>query len=208
MRRIIGICAGLVMLTAPGLASRAWADAPFAPPTPLIDSGQAKPGPKSVARTFTLNGVHGTLEKTTFDEVQKRFGGQVAHQGDAGGSLSWLCYDLPAKHLRVWLAAGALHNHAHQIDQVTIWTVSAPANSPGCPVPAGQESADIDGVAPGQDAASVEARLGAPGLSRESWLAYAHNAPAGAGYTESDGLAVNTENGRISHVQAWRATSN
>src|ERR1700761_318496 len=73
MRRIIGLCAGLALMAFPALA-----DAPFAPPTPLLDAAPAKPSAKVVAHGFTLNGVHGVLTKTTFAEVQKRFGGQMA----------------------------------------------------------------------------------------------------------------------------------
>jgi hypothetical protein len=208
MRRIIGLCAALAAAAAPALALQAGAGAPFAPPTPMIDAGRAKSGAKSVARTFTLNGWHGTLEKTTFDEVRKRFGGQVARQGDAGESLAWLCYDLPARHLRVWLTAGELHIQLHQIDGVTIWSVPTPANSPSCPVPPGREAADIDGISPGQDTASVVARLGTPGFAKDSWLAYRHEAPAGGDYTESDALTVNSEKGRVSHLQASRVTAN
>lgn len=207
MRRIIGLCAALAFMAAPALVSQVRADAPFAPPTPLIDAGNVKPGPKVAAHTFTLNGVTGTLEKTTFDQVQKRFGGEVEHQGDAGGSLSWLCYDLPAKHLRVWLESDELHNHLHQISGISIWTVESPANSPRCPVVTGKSSANVDGIAPGQNVATLTARLGVPGLSKDSWSVYAHEAPSG-GYTESDRLVVNSENGRITHLQAWRTTAN
>jgi len=203
MRRIIGLCAGLALIAMPTLA-----DAPFAPPTPLLDAGQAKASPKVVAHGFTVNGVHGVLTKTTFAEVQKRFGGQLARQGDAGGSLAWLCYDLPAKHLRVWLMASELYITSGEISGVTIWTVPSPANSPLCPVPTGDQSAAIDGIGPGQIWAKTEARLGAPGLEKSGWAAYAHATKTEGGLDDDDNLTVKTDNGVITDLQAWRSVTN
>jgi len=202
MRRMIGLCAGLALMAFPALA-----DAPFAPPTPLLDPGRAKPGPKVVAHGFTLNGVHGVLTETTFAEVQKRFGGQLARQGDGGESLAWLCYDLPAKHLRVWLMAGELYMGVGKVSGVTIWTVPSPANSPLCPVPTGDQSAAIDGIAPGQTWAKTEAQLGTPGLAKSGWAAYLHEAKVG-GYDDDDSLTVKTDNGVVTHLQAWRTVTN
>ncbi len=202
MRRIIGLCAGLALMAFPALA-----DAPFAPPTPLLDADQAKPGPKAVAHGFTLNGVHGVLTQTNFAEVQKRFGGQLARQGQGGESLAWLCYDLPAKHLRVWLMAGELYIGDGKISGVTIWTVPSPANSPLCPVPTGEQSAAIDSISPGESWAKTEARLGTPGLEKSGWAAYAHAAKV-AGFDDDDSLTLKTDNGVITDLQAWRTVTN
>jgi len=206
MRPVLTFCAMIAVLSGSALITTAWADAPFAPPTPLIDSGQAKSGPKFVVQAFRLDGIKGTLEKTTFAEVQQRFGGRVERQGDAGASLSWLCYDLPAQHLRVWLTSDEIHGHS-LISGVTIWTVASPANSPQCPVIAGNPSAEIDGVSVGQAEDSLKMRLGAPGLAKEGWSAYYHTVPLKGGGTEEDSLVVKADGGRIGYLQAWRLTS-
>ncbi len=204
MRRIIGLCAGLALMAMPALA-----DAPFAPPTPMVDSTLAKPGPKSVATGFTLDGMHGVLEKTRLADVAKHLGGHIAHEGDASTSLAWLCYDLPEQHLRVWLSADEMHGGpGGAVNTVTIWTVSSPANSPQCPVIAGNPSIDVDGVSVGQAEAAVEARLGAPGLAKEGWTAYSHKAAQGGGFEENDDLVVKIEAGRVGYLQASRLTSN
>ena len=202
MRRIIGLCAGLALIAMPALA-----DAPFAPPAPLLDPLTAKPGPHATVQTFRLDGVRGTLEKTTFADVQKRFGGQVTRQGEAGSALSWLCYDLPAQHARVWLTSDEIHGH-RLIGGVTIATVASTANSPQCPVIAGNASADVDGITVGQAEAMVRTRLGMPGLEKEGWTAYFHTAPQSGGFTEQDSLVFKAEGGHIGYLQVSRLTSN
>ena len=201
MKKVIALFA-LALAATPALA-----DAPFAPPTPLINPDTVKPGPKAIAQAFSLNGVDGTLEKTTFAQVQKRFGGQIRRQGDAGGSLAWLCYDLPAKHLRVWLAAGELHIQTGEIDEVTIWSAPSPANSAECPVPTGSQSAEINGISPGQPWTAAQAKLGTPGASHDGWAAYAYQGKVGA-FTRVDSLVVKVDNGAVTHLQARRATTN
>ena len=202
MKHAIGLFALVAIVAMPALA-----DAPFAPPTPLINPDSVKPGAKAMAQTFSLNGVDGTLEKTTFAQVQKRFGGQLKRQGDAGGSLAWLCYDLPARHLRVWLSAGGLHIQAGQIDQVTIWSVPSAANSHDCPVPAGNQSAVIDGLSPGQPWAAAQGRLGTPSVSHDGWVAYHYAGKAGA-FDREDYLVAKVDKGAVTHLQASRTTTN
>lgn len=201
MKHVVTLCALLAVMAAPAMA-----DAPFAPPTPLLDPTTARPGPSVVAQTFKLNGVKGTLEKTTFAEVQKRFGGQVTRQGEAGNALSWLCYDLPVQHVRVWLTSDELHGH-RLISGVTIWTVASPAESPNCPVPTGAQAAQLDGISPGQDLRAIEARFGAPGLMKGGWSAYFHVSKIGK-FDEQDHLVLNSDNGRVSHLQGGRETTN
>ena len=207
MRRIFAPCAATAMMVSLSLVSQAWADAPFAPPAPLLDPSTAKPGPHAVVQTFRLDGVRGMLEKTTFADVQKRFGGQVTRQGEAGNALSWLCYDLPGQHLRVWLTSDEIHGH-RLIGGVTIGPAASPANSPQCPVIAGNASADVDGIAVGQATTAVRARLGAPGLEKEGWTAYVHTAAQSGGFTEQDSLVFKADGGHIGYLQASRLTSN
>ncbi len=202
MRRILGLCALLAVMAVPAIA-----DALFAPPTPLINPETVKSGAKAMAQTFSLNGVDGTLEKTTFAQVQKRFGGQLRRQGDAGGSLAWLCYDLPERHLRVWLSAGELHIDAGLIDTITIWSVTQPANSAECPIPSGTQATAVDGISPGQPWAAVQARLGAPGASRDGWAAYSYDRHTGA-FDRNDYLVMKTDHGAVTNLQASRTTSN
>ena len=202
MRQVIGLCVLAMLAALPAVA-----DTPFAPPTAPLNPAAVKPGAKPLAQSFALNGIDGTLEKTTFAQVQKRFGGQLKRQGDAGGSLAWLCYDLPERHLRVWLSAGELHIHEGVIDSVTVWSVPSPANSADCPVPAGRQSAELDGVSPGQPFAAAQSRLGAPATARDGWAAYAYEGKIGA-FARDDYLVMKVDNGAVTHLQASRTTTN
>jgi hypothetical protein len=202
MRHLIMVCAVAALAAWP-----ATADTPFAPPTAPLNPDAVKPGAKPIALTFSLNGVNGTLEKTTFAQVQKHFGGQIRRQGDAGGSLAWLCYDLPERHLRVWLSTGELHIHDGQIEGMTIWSVASPANSAECPVPKGRQSAELNGLSPGQSWATAQARLGAPGVAHDGWAGYAYQGKIGT-YDRDDYLVMKIDNGAVTHLQAWRTTTN
>jgi len=202
MRQLIGLWAFVALTAFPAAA-----DTPFAPPTAPLNPGAVKPGPKPIAQTFSLNGVNGTLEKTTFAQVQKRFGGQLKRQGDAGGSLAWLCYDLPARHVRVWLSAGELHIQQGVVDSVTVWSVPSAADSADCPVPAGKQAAELDGISPGQPLAAAQARLGTPGTAHDGWAGYAFKGKAGA-IDRQDYLVMKVDNGVVTHLQASRTSTN
>jgi hypothetical protein len=67
------------------------------------------------------------LEKTTLTDLGKRFPqAKIHHQGDAGDSITWVCYTLaaPSGGVRIWLEPGELEGD-DAIDGVVI----APATS-------------------------------------------------------------------------------
>ncbi len=48
--------------------------------------------PKVMIAGFRVSDLKIILEETKLDDVRARFGGEIGHDGDAGDSLSWLCY--------------------------------------------------------------------------------------------------------------------
>lgn len=47
--------------------------------------------PHEQIREFRLGGMKIRLETTTLQDVQRRFGGSIGHEGDASEALDWLC---------------------------------------------------------------------------------------------------------------------
>ncbi|WP_443747479.1 hypothetical protein [Asticcacaulis solisilvae] len=196
------------ILTALGLmafAGSALAAGPrFSPPSPLIDADAAKPGQTAFARTFSIGTWSGQFEQTRLTDVQKRFGGQIEREGDAGSAMQWLCYDLPAQHQRVWLSSYEINGGA--VADVTMWGVAAPANSPSCaPL---KDTVSVDGfMALGAAQTDITGRLGAPGLQAANWSAWRREAKLSGNCTEEDTLTVRTDKGKVVYISAYRTSS-
>lgn len=182
------------------------ADLPFAPPSPMVDAMSAKPTRTAFARGFAIASWRGTFETTHLIDVQKRFGGTIARQGDAGTSEQWLCYDLPDSHQRLWLVSYEINGGT--VAEVTMAEASAPAQSPQCPALTAGTKVNIDGfVGLGTPAMSLAGKLGKPGLEKADWAAWYRNVPAGKGCTEDETLAARSDHGHIAFVSAHRTTS-
>src|SRR3954471_8081205 len=67
------------------------------PPPPLDEHAFERVPPtvvKRLATRFSLGAFAGRFETTTLGAVREAVGvGTIQHQGDAGGSLYWLCYE-------------------------------------------------------------------------------------------------------------------
>lgn len=121
---------------------------------------------------ITLGSLRITLEQTKLTQVQQALGGRIAHHGDAGDSLYWLCYTLPEMKQRLWLAydemgAGSI-NHIYA-------AVSTQPASQSCPVPKvaiKQPPALDNGLWLGATQAQVNSTLGKPTLRHGRWQTF------------------------------------
>ncbi len=196
------IALSVALIAGPALA----ADLPFAPPSPMVDAMSAKATKTAFSKTFSIGTWSAPFEDTPLTEVQKHFGGTIALQGDAGNAERWLCYDLPDSHQRLWLTAYEINGG--RVAEVTMTQVTAPAQSPQCPVlPAGTK-VNVDGlVALGAAPAALTSKLGKPGLQKADWAAWHREVPSGKDCTEDESLAVRSDNGHIAYFTAYRTTS-
>jgi hypothetical protein len=72
---------------------------------------------KRLATRFSLGAFAGRLEETPLDAVREAVGeGTIQHQGDAGGSIYWLCYR-HAQH-RLWLSSGDIGGPNHLVTEL------------------------------------------------------------------------------------------
>ena len=107
------------------IAGSAFATEGAPPPNGLPDDAEVLQSAPNVRALFApsvrLGGVEIVLEETLLTAIRDSIGvGQIAHLGDAGSSLYWLCYtnDRPALPYRIWLSRGALHGSG-EVNAVT-----------------------------------------------------------------------------------------
>ena len=69
-----------------------------------------------------MGDFYAEFERTTLDEIRQAVGaGEIAHQGDAGDGMYWLCYtNFDSKHSeRIWVTShGEMGGPDHMIDGV------------------------------------------------------------------------------------------
>src|SRR5690349_2336254 len=78
------------------------------PPPPLDERALERVPPtvvKRLATRFSLGAFAGRFEETPLGAVRKAVGaGTIQHQGDAAGSIYWLCYRHAQQ--RLWVSSG------------------------------------------------------------------------------------------------------
>ena len=89
---------------------------------------------KRLATRFSLGAFAGRFEETTLGAVRGAVGeGTVQHQGDAAGSIYWLCYRR-AQH-RLWFVSGPIGGPDHLVtDIVEELTEKDSETSTDCPI--------------------------------------------------------------------------
>src|SRR4029078_5442972 len=107
------------------------------PPPPLDEHAFERVPPtvvKRLATRFSLGAFAGRFEETPLGAVRKAVGaGTIQHQGDACGSIYWLCYRR-AQH-RLWLSSGELGGPDHRvIEIVEELTEKDTETSTDCPI--------------------------------------------------------------------------
>ena len=92
MRRTLAIAVLCFMSCA--LLAQAGSGSPVWKPLRIFTSDALPHGtiPKVMVGGFRFLDLKVVLEETKLGDVQARLGGEIGHEGDAGDSLSWLCY--------------------------------------------------------------------------------------------------------------------
>lgn len=214
--RLAAVAAGLV-------AAGSWGAAPLEFPFP---DGLARATLASrPATVLHLGGYAVQFEQTPLQDVVRTLGvGKVEHQGDAGDSLYWICYDIPGKHStqRLWITSGELQAGKVADGVIAREVVPALPRTPDCPVlPAKYRPAQIDHeVWLGSSRAAVDKALPPASSERAGWLEYEYQgkyrvaSPQSGGdanlidYDEVNGLLLRLLDGRVVELFANKATTN
>jgi len=153
------------------------------------------------------------METTTLTDLARRFPKtDIHHRGDAGDSLTWVCYTLPTSsgNVNIWLDSGELEG-GNAIDGVVVSpTNDAPrADCPGIEIGDGPVALDA-GVWLGATRSAVLGRLGAPSRVYRSMLYYDFQTPLRdrpKDCSVAGELAIKIEGDRITRLWANRTTS-
>lgn len=90
------------------------------PPPPLDEHAFERVPPTvktRLATRFSLGAFAGRFEETPLGAVRKAVGGgTIQHQGDAGGSIHWLCYRR-AQH-RLWVVSSEMGGTDHRVTEI------------------------------------------------------------------------------------------
>lgn len=115
---------------------------PSVPPPPAPDIYEPRSdvagGTLKVAPSgFSLGHSHVRFEQTTLGDIVSLVGaGAIAHQGDAGESLYWICYTIPEAQQsgRVWiLADGEMGGPEHHITGLSAALLPQATPTADCP---------------------------------------------------------------------------
>lgn len=158
------------------------------------------------------------FERTTLNMVVHAVGrGEIAHLGEAGTSVYWLCYTVPrARHIeRVWIAAdGEMGGEEHAITQITAQEVPSTAGIEDCPYlpEAVRPLSFSQGVWLGTQENQALNILGRPSHQENRWWVFDFqgSAPGGCGpngFSVSNWFTFETEGGRLIRIHAGQVTS-
>lgn len=108
----IRLAFAVALTFSPALLQAASSSTAIPPPAgPSMDDTWPATLHHSPSTGITLGALHVQFEQTTLERVLKTIGtGQIAHHGDAGNSVSWLCYTVPNQDgaSRMWLTSGEM----------------------------------------------------------------------------------------------------
>jgi hypothetical protein len=165
----------------------------------------------------TLGSLRIVFEKTPLGEiVQAAGGGAIRHQGDAGHSLYYLCYDLAQadRRERIWMVSdGEMGGSGQAVTAIIATRLAQHGGTAHCPrLPQNLTPASFDArIWLGMPEQSLESQLGAPSSrqGRSQSFAYAGKAagrcPGGADVTAW--LSTQAQDGQIDFIAAGQVTT-
>jgi len=164
-----------------------------------------------LATQFSLGEFVVRMEETRLDAVRDAVGGgTVAHQGDAGESIYWLCYRNSRRNL--WIVSdGEMGGREHRVTEVVEELVSKDSGaSVDCPEIAKKfEPVVLDrGICLGMTRKQAITALGPPSKSDGAWLIYSHLGRLENGFDEAGWLLLAFRGGRIAFMRGGKTTTN
>jgi len=205
------------ILFASSLAFALSAAANPAPPSMPFDAIAWKPTATAKLSTgFKMGALQVRWEETTLAAVLVAAGaGTIQHQGDAGGSLYWLCYTVEgANGQRIWLEAdGELGGQERAITRIVAEQLKNAKSEDGCPTlpRALNPLALSQGLWLGQTETNARRTLGKPSHTEGRWHSFDYQAKVtgscAGGFDLTNWLLYKTENGHIETIMAGQVTS-
>lgn len=177
--------------------------------------------PASLSKTPTTGISLGKLriqfETSTLEQVRRTVHlGEIAHQGDAAGSVSWLCYTIfrPGKSERIWITSGEMGGNTvvTGTSAEILPRVAPMTNCPLLPKIFQPISLDVP-VWLGSSAAELHQALGSPSHIGAGWREYdfrskiVGDGKCEGGFDFGSSLSAKLRNGKVVAIDAQQVTS-
>jgi hypothetical protein len=165
---------------------------------------------KRLATRFSLGAFTGRFEETPLGAIRKAVGeGTIQHQGDAGGSIYWLCYKR-AQH-RLWVVSGEIGGSDHRvIEIVEELTEKDTETSTDCAtIPEKFAPLVFDGkLHLGMSRLEVTTALGPPSKSEAAQIVYSHKGKLANGFDETAWLILRFREDKLVSMRGGKTTTN
>jgi hypothetical protein len=205
----------LGILASTAFASFAQTPPPASPFDAMTWTATRKAAPSSGVRMGTL---FVRFEKTTLDDVRRAAAvGAIAHRGDAGESVYWLCYTSLSKteSERIWVVShGEMGGPEHYVTDVSAEVLTNGSATADCPaLPGRLEPLSLDNhVWLGASERAATRTLGASSFRTAAWRSYdfQRKVPGkceGGAFDLSASLLLHFQQGRVNSLHVGQVTS-
>lgn len=155
------------------------------------------------------------FEKTTLAQVMSEASvGTLAHRGDAGASVYWLCFSQPSVGVRIWIISNAeMGGDSHYVTSVVAEKLKTARPSSDCPaLPAQLHPVSFaNHLWPGSTDIDIQRVLGMPSHQNGAWRTFdfqgRKQGKCEGGYDVYNWLWTRSDNGRINRIDAGQTTS-
>jgi hypothetical protein len=166
---------------------------------------------KRLATRFSLGAFAGRFEETPLGAVREAVGeGTIQHQGDAGGSIYWLCYRR-AQH-RLWVvSSGEMGGPDHLVTEIVEeLTEKDTETSTDCAIiPEKFAPLVFDGkLHLGMSRLEVVTALGPPSKSEAAQMVYSHDGKLADGFDETAWLILRFREEKLVSMRGGKTTTN
>lgn len=183
------------------------------PPSPVDERTLERVPPtvkKRMAIRFSLGAFAGRFEETPLGTVREAVGeGTIQHQGDAAGSIYWLCYRR-AQH-RLWLVSGEIGGPDHLVTEIVEeLTEKDTETSTDCAIiPEKFAPLVLDGkLHLGMSRSEVIKTLGPPSKSEAAQMVYSHAGKLADGFDETAWLILRFREKKLVSMRGGKTTTN
>jgi len=183
-------------------------------PPPPLDEYVFEHVPPTVAKRlairFSLGAFAGRFEETPLGAVREAVGeGTIQHQGDAAGSIHWLCYRR-AQH-RLWLVSSEMGGADHRVTEIVEeLTEKDTETSTDCAIiPEKFAPLVFDGkLHVGMSRSEVVTAMGPPSKSEAAQLMYSHDGKLAHGFEETAWLILGFREDKLVSMRGGKTTAN
>lgn len=183
------------------------------PPPPFDEHAFERAPPtvvKKLATRFSLGPFAGRFEETPLGAVREAVGeGAIQHQGDAAGSIHWLCYRR-AQH-RLWVSSGEMGGPDHRVTEIVEeLTEKDTDTSTDCAIiPEKFSPLVFDGkLHLGMSRSEVVTALGPPSKSEAAQMVYSHAGKLADGFDETAWFILGFREKKLVSMRGGKATTN